>query len=75
MKAVILYASEILGIFDTRKCNKYSSEHIFEQLFSSVPIEKIHLSTCRYLLKVNRKTCKMALYGALGRFPLYIDTY
>ena len=28
---------------------------------------------CRYLLKVNRKTCKLALYGELGRFPLYID--
>jgi hypothetical protein len=28
---------------------------------------------CRYLLKVNRKTCKLALCGELGRFPLYID--
>jgi hypothetical protein len=28
---------------------------------------------CRYLLKVNRKTCKLALYGELGRFLLYID--
>ena len=76
VKPVILYASEILGIFDTRKCNKYSSENIFEQLFSSVPIEKINLrrlSMCRYLLKVNRKTCKLSLYGELGRFPLYID--
>jgi len=73
VKPVILYASEILGIFDTRKCNKYSSENIFDQLFSSVPIEKINLSMCRYLPKVNRKTCKLALYGKLGRFPLYID--
>ena len=27
---------------------------------------------CRYLLKVNSKTCKLALYGELGRFPLYM---
>ena len=65
VKKVILYASEILGIFDTRKCNKHSSENIFEQLFISVPIEKIDLSMCRYLLKVNRKTCKLSLYGEL----------
>jgi hypothetical protein len=38
-----------------------------------VPTEKINLCMCRYLLKVNRKTCKLALYGELGRFPLYID--
>ena len=56
VKKVILYASEILGIFDTRKC----SENIFEQLFISVPIEKIDLSMCRYLQKVNRKTCKLS---------------
>ncbi|CAC5376274.1 unnamed protein product [Mytilus coruscus] len=42
-------------------------------IFNTVPTEKINLNMCRYLLKVNRKTCKLALYGELGRFPLYID--
>ncbi|CAC5376152.1 unnamed protein product [Mytilus coruscus] len=73
VKPVVLYASEILGIFDTRKCNKYNSENIFDQNFNTVPTEKINLNMCRYLLKVNRKTCKLALYGELDRFPLYID--
>ena len=70
---IILYASEILGTFDTRNCNKYNNENIFDQLFSSVPTEKINLPLCRYVLKVNRKTPKPVLYGELGSLPLYID--
>ncbi|CAG2198756.1 unnamed protein product [Mytilus edulis] len=37
---------------------------------SKIDPEKL---SSKYLLKVNRKTCKLALYGELGRFPLYID--
>ena len=29
---------------------------------------------CKYVLGVGKKTTKIAVYGELGRYPLYIDT-
>ena len=50
-----------------------NSDNLFEGLFGSQSIENINLFLCRYILKVNKKTCKLPLYGELGRYPLYID--
>ena len=69
VKPVLLYASEIIGMFST-KTDEFNP---YEKIFNNLPIEKVNLSMCRYTLGVSRKTCKAALYGELGRYPLYID--
>ena len=38
-------------------------------------IERIHLKFCKYILKVNKSTPNIAVYGELGRYPLYINRF
>ena len=38
-------------------------------------IERLHLKFCKRLLKVKSNTCNAAVYGELGRYPLYINRY
>ena len=38
-------------------------------------IERIHLKFCKSILGVKSSTCNMAVYGELGRFPLYVNRY
>ena len=74
VKPVLLYSSEILGIFQSKNtCKNRDINNLFEMLYKNLPLEKVNLSMCRYVLSVNRKTSKLALYGELGRYPLYID--
>lgn len=68
VKPILLYASEIVGMFKPS-----SIENLFEKVYKLFPLEKLNLSLCRYILAVNNKTCKLALYGELGRYPMYID--
>lgn len=41
----------------------------------SKEIERIHLKFCKRLLQVKFNTCNAAVYGELGRYPLYINRY
>ena len=41
----------------------------------SKEIERIHLKFCKHILKVRNSTSTMAVYGELGRYPLYISRY
>jgi hypothetical protein len=41
----------------------------------SKSLESIHLKFCKTLLRVKRSTPSMAVYGDLGRYPLYINRY
>jgi len=38
-------------------------------------IERIHLKFCKRLLQVKINTCNVAVYGELGRYPLYVNRY
>ena len=69
VKPVLLYSSEILGMFSP----KQDEFKPFEKIYSNLPLEKINLILCRHILGVNNKTSKVALYGELGRYPLCID--
>ena len=74
VKPVLLYSSEILGMFNIKSSKKHSGkDDVFEQIYNLLLAEKTNLTMCRYLLGVNKKTCKLALYGELGRYPLYIN--
>ena len=41
----------------------------------SKEVERIHLKFCKQLLHVKTSTCNMAVYGELGRYPLYVNRY
>ena len=41
----------------------------------SKAIERIHLKFCKQLLSVRSSTANVAVYGELGRFPLFINRY
>jgi hypothetical protein len=41
----------------------------------SKEIERIHLKFCKRLLQVKLNTCNAAVYGELGRYPLFINRY
>jgi len=38
-------------------------------------IERIHMKFCKHILGVKSFTCNRAIYGELGRNPLYINRY
>ena len=38
-------------------------------------LEKLHLRFCKSVLGVRQSTCNAAVYGELGRYPLYINRY
>ena len=44
-------------------------------LSKSKEIERIHLKFCKQLLNVKKSTSNMAVYGELGRYPLFINRY
>ena len=76
----------LLGVFDRVALDIQTKLSLFDSLI--VPIilygsevwgiynykivDKIHLRFCRYLLGVSQQTPNYAVYGELGRFPLYI---
>ena len=41
----------------------------------SKDLERVHLKFCKSLLGVKQSTCTAAVYGELGRYPLYINRY
>ena len=41
----------------------------------SKAIERVHLKFCKRLLNVRQNSCNNAIYGELGRFPLFVMRY
>jgi len=41
----------------------------------SKEFKRVHLKFCKCLLRVRVNTCTAAVYGELGRYPLYIQRY
>ena len=39
----------------------------------SKDLEQIHLKYCKWILGVKNRTCNAAVYGELGRYPIYIS--
>ena len=77
VKPVFVYASEIVGLFNNNKnvsVNSNNDSHFISNLYSRNPLEKLNMSMGKYVLVVNEKTTNLAIYGELGRYPLYIDT-
>jgi len=65
IKPILMYCSEI-----------WSADILNSSLFlqkMATPMEKVHLTFCKYILKVNSKATNIACLLELGRYPLIIS--
>lgn len=58
VKPVLLYGSEIWGMFDLAKFNRYR-ESPLENMFKDSFIEKLNIRLCKFLLGVSRKASNL----------------
>lgn len=63
---ILSYCSETWSPFYIKGINN----HNFMQLGDNVPVEKVLINFCKYVLGVNRKTTHAAVRGELGQFSL-----
>ena len=52
---------------------KINFPYISKYIESDDPLEKVHLRYCKFALGVHSKATNLAVYGELGRYPLFID--
>ena len=72
VKPVLLYGSEVWGIFDVDKLQKHKDSYL-NKLCNNFTAEKIHIKLCKYLLEVGRRSTNSAVLGELGRFPVMLE--
>ena len=72
VKPVLLYGSEVWGIFVADKLQKQKDLYL-NKLCTDFTAEKIHIKLCKYLLEVGRRLTNSAVLGELGRFPLILE--
>jgi len=65
---ILTYGGEIWGPYFFKK---FTGENIVN-ICDDMPLEKINIRLCKYLLGVGKKTTNNAVRGELGRFPLAI---
>lgn len=64
-----------LQLFDTFVGSTLSYASPVWGFSKSKDIERIHLRYCKMILGVSQKACNAAVYGELGRVPLYINRH
>ena len=52
---------------------KKTFPYVSKYINSDDPLERVHLRYCKFALGVHAKTTNLAVYGELGRYPLFID--
>ena len=66
---IATYAGSVWGVLCTGK-----SFDVYDlNFYDRAPLEKVNIKLCRYLLGVNKYSCKDAVRGELGRYPLLIS--
>jgi hypothetical protein len=71
VKPILLYGSEIWGMDFVNK--KDTNKLVFPKLDSVHPCERVHIRTCKHILRVPRSASNCAVLAELGRFPLSIE--
>jgi hypothetical protein len=74
VKPVLLYGSEVWGIFAVDKLQKQKDLYL-NKLCTDFTAEKIHIKLCEYLLEVGRRSTNSVVLGELGRFPLILEAF
>ena len=74
IKPIVLYASEIWGIFmtNTARCKK-NDDVLFERIYAENIADKSHKRFLKYILGVNKNASNLAVLSETGRYPLYIS--
>ena len=73
VKPVLLYSSEVLEMFNHNNRITRCESNITSNVYARSPLEKVNLNLCKYSFGVSKRAPHLALYGELGRYPLYID--
>ena len=63
-----------MGMFNHNHRITRCESNITSNVYARSPLEKVNLNLCKYSLGVSKRAPHLALYGDLGRYPLYIDT-
>ena len=76
VKPVLLYRSEVWGIFAADKLQKQKDLYL-NKLCTDFIAEKIHITgkLCKYLLEVGCQSTNSAVLGELRRFPLILEAF
>jgi len=74
VKPVLLYGSEVWGIFAVDKLQKQKDLYL-NKLCTDFIAEKIHIKLCKYLLEVGCRSTNSAVLGELRRFPLILEAF
>ena len=74
IKPIVLYASEIWGIFktNTARCKK-NDDFLLESIYAENIADKSHIRFLKYILGVNKNASNLAVLSETGRYPLYIS--
>ena len=74
IKPILLYGSEIWGIFNVNNSKIKQSNQILMQLcYKNFTGENLHIKFCKTILGLNRKSTNHASLSELGRYPLHYD--
>ena len=74
IKPILLYGCEVWGTFSpTSTAVRKEIEFKLEKGNSNIDCEKLALKFYKYILGVHKRTTNLAVYGDLGRTPLFID--
>ena len=74
IKPILLYGSEIWGIFKTNsKACKNDESFKFSNIYKNSMVDKSQISFLKYILGVNRFSSNLAVLSETGRLPIYFS--
>ena len=74
VKPVLLYGCEVWGTcFPSAAAVKRETDFKLEKGYNNLECEKLAVKYYKYILGVHKRSTNMAVYGDLGRTPLFID--
>ena len=74
IKPILLYGSEIWGVFKTNsKVCKRDEAFLFQSIYKNSLADKSQMSFLKYILGVNRYSSNLAVYSETGRLPMHLS--
>jgi hypothetical protein len=71
VKLVLLYSSEVWGMFNMTSKFKKSKNDLIYDLYNDHKIEKLNLNLCKSILGVGSKASNLAVVGEHGKYNKY----
>lgn len=74
IKPVVLYGSEIWGVFKTNSSACMSDDKfVFQNIYKSNIADRSQIKYLKYILGVNKYSSNIAVMSETGRFPMYFS--